>query len=150
VGVYLAVLAAGAGTPAPFLLAFVCAYATAAFDTVSSEVGQAFGGRPVLITTLRRVPPGTDGAVSFIGTLAGAAAALLVAGLAAALGLLAPERLGIVALAAFVGSTADSVLGATLEARGLMDNEAVNFSNTLIGALAGMGLLAIATAAGPW
>jgi len=45
--------------------------------------------------------------------------------------------------AAFIGSTADSVLGATLESRGLMDNEAVNFSNTLVGSLSGIGLLAL-------
>jgi len=43
-------------------------------------------------------------------------------------------------IAAFIGSTADSLLGATLEAKGLMDNDAVNFSNTLAGALAGLGL----------
>ena len=149
VAVFLAIVAAGAGDPAPFVLAFVCAYATAAFDTVSSEVGQAYGGRPLMITTLRRVPAGTDGAVSWLGTLAGAAAALLVGGVAVALGLLGPERLGIVVTAAFVGSTADSLLGATLEARGLMDNEAVNFSNTLVGGLTGVGLLAV-TSAGPW
>jgi uncharacterized protein (TIGR00297 family) len=143
VAVYLAFLSAAAGAPAVFLFAFVCAYATAAFDTVSAEIGEAYGGRPVLITTLRRVAPGTDGAVSFVGTLAGLAAALAVAGLAAGLGLLDAPRIGIVLAAAFAGSTVDSVLGATLEARGLMDNESVNFSNTLIGALAGIGLLAL-------
>jgi uncharacterized protein (TIGR00297 family) len=143
VGVYLAFLAAAAGSPGPFLVAFVCAYATAAFDTVSSEVGQAYGGRPVLITTLRRVPPGTEGAISWLGTAAGAAAALLVGCVASALGILSSGLLGIVVVAAFLGSTVDSVLGATLERRGLMDNETVNFSNTLVGALAGMGLAAL-------
>ncbi|HZM69150.1 MAG TPA: DUF92 domain-containing protein, partial [Candidatus Cryosericum sp.] len=83
-----------------------------------------------------------DGAVTWIGTLTGAAAALVVGGLAAALGLVGPRAIPAVLLAAFVGSSADSVLGATLEQKGLMDNEAVNFSNTLIGALAGI-LLAL-------
>ena len=140
VAVYLALLCATAVDPGPFLLAFLCAYATAAFDTVSSEIGQAYGGRPILITTLRPVPVGTDGAVTWIGTLAGAAAALVVAGLAIALGIVGPGAIPAVLLAAFVGSSADSVLGATLEKKGLMDNEAVNFSNTLIGALAGIFL----------
>lgn len=149
VSVYLAFLAAATGEPAGWLLAFVCAHATAAFDTVSSEVGQAWGGRPFLITTLRRVPAGTNGAVSVVGTLAGLAGALLIAGLACALGLLEFGRIWVVLAAAFVGSTADSYLGATLEARGLMDNEAVNFSNTLVGALAGLGLAALAAAL-PW
>ena len=144
VAVYLAFLAASAGEPAVFLLAFVCAYATAAFDTVSAEIGEAYGGRPVLITTLRSVPAGTNGAISWVGTLAGLGAALAVGGVAAALGLIEAPRLGIVLAAAFAGSTADSFLGATLEARGLMDNDTVNFSNTLIGALAGIGLLALA------
>lgn len=147
VGVYLALLCASAATPGPFVLAFACAYATAAFDTVSSEIGQAFGGRPVLITTLRPVPVGTDGAVTWVGTLAGVAAAALVAGLAVALGLFGPGAIPAVLLAAFVGSSADSILGATLEQKGLMDNEAVNFSNTLIGALTGM-LLALLGQAG--
>src|SRR2546426_8937905 len=75
VAVYLAFLAATATTPEIFSLAFVCAYATAAFDTVSSEIGRAYGGRPVLITTFRPVPAGTHGAGSRLGTLAGAAAA---------------------------------------------------------------------------
>ena len=140
VAVYLALLVAGTATPGMFALAFVCAYATAAFDTVSSEVGQAYGGRPILITTLRPVPPGTNGAISWMGTGAGALAALVVGGLAAATGLLPPDLLGVVVIAAFIGSTADSLLGATLEAKGLMDNDAVNFSNTLAGALAGLGL----------
>jgi hypothetical protein len=59
VAAYLAVLAATDPVPGLWLLALVCAYATAAFDTVSSEIGQA-GGRPVLITTFRVVPVGTD------------------------------------------------------------------------------------------
>jgi len=140
VGVYLAFLVSSTASPELFALAFVCAYATAAFDTVSSEIGRAYGGRPVLITTLRPVPAGTDGAVSWLGTLAGLAAAWLVCALAVSTGFIGGSRTGIVLAAAFVGSTADSVLGATLEARGLMDNEAVNFSNTLVGALTGITL----------
>jgi len=139
VGVYLAALATTAPVPGLYLLAFVCAYATAAFDTVSSEIGQAWGGPPVMITTLRPVPIGTDGAVSLVGTLAGLAAAAAVGSIAVALGLVGPAALVIVLVAAFVGSSADSFLGATLERQGLMDNDAVNFSNTLIGALSGMG-----------
>jgi len=138
VAVVLALLTATAPAPGIFVLAFVCAYATAAFDTVSSEVGQAWGGKPVLITTLKRVPIGTDGAVTLLGTLAGLAAAAFVGGLAIATGMMPASHLPLVLFAAFLGSSADSLLGATLERRGLLDNEAVNFSNTLIGALAGV------------
>lgn len=143
VAVYLAFLLASAASPELFVLAFVCAYATAAFDTVSSEIGRAYGGRPVLITTFRPVPAGTNGAVSWIGTFAGIAAAAAVGGVAIASGFLDSRWSGTVLVAAFLGSTADSLLGATLEQRGLIDNEAVNFSNTLVGALAGMALAAL-------
>ena len=51
------------------------ALAEAAGDTVSSELGQAFGGTPRLITTLRRVPTGSDGAITLPGTIFAFAAA---------------------------------------------------------------------------
>ncbi|HKQ96771.1 MAG TPA: DUF92 domain-containing protein, partial [Candidatus Polarisedimenticolia bacterium] len=149
VAVYLALLATTAPAPALVLLAFVAAYATAAFDTLSSEIGQAWGGRPVMITTLKRVPIGTDGAVSLLGTVAGFGGAAAIAGLARGLGMVDTAAIPIVLVAAFVGSNADSILGATLERRGLMDNEAVNFSNTLVGALAALaGALASSAAVG--
>src|SRR5690606_15455592 len=65
------------------LVAFVAAVIAGSSDTVSSEVGKAYGRRTWLVTSLRRVPPGTSGAVSSEGTAAGAAAALLLAAIAA-------------------------------------------------------------------
>ena len=58
----------------------LAALAEAAADTVSSEIGQVLGGRPRMITTLRAVDPGADGAISAVGTLAGVVAAAIVAG----------------------------------------------------------------------
>ena len=52
-------------------LAYAAAVATAAADTCSSEVGKAYGRRTFLITSLRPVPPGTEGAISLEGTLGG-------------------------------------------------------------------------------
>ena len=50
----------------------------------------------------------------------------------------------VVVVAAFVATTFESVVGATLEKRGLLDNEAVNFLNSLVGALlAAFGALLI-------
>lgn len=131
-------------TPYPelFAVAFAGAFATAAADTAGSEVGQLYGRRTFLITTLRPVPRGTDGAVSLEGTLAGIAASLAIGALGFALGLFGAFGVALVALAAFVGTTIESVFGATLEKRGLLDNEAVNFLNTLFGALAAAGLFA--------
>ena len=124
---------------APFLLLAALCEATA--DTVSSEMGQAFGGTPILLTTLRRVPPGTDGAVSLLGSLAG----LLAAALVAAVGLWSMRlslRPTLIALAGgLIGWLFDSLLGATLERRGWLGNDLVNFSSTLVAVLAALAIL---------
>jgi uncharacterized protein (TIGR00297 family) len=96
-----------------FAVAFVASLGAAFADTAESEVGQLYGRAPRLITTLRRVPPGTDGAVSLPGTLAGLAAATLTAALGFALGLVAgPGSILLVALAALLGTVVDSFVGA--------------------------------------
>lgn len=131
--------------PQLFILAFAAAFATKTSDTAASEIGQLWGRRTFLLTTLRPVSRGTEGAVSLEGTVAGIAGSLVVALLGAAVGLYGFGWIGVVVLAAFVGTTLESLVGATLEKRGLLDNEAVNFLNTLVGALtaaAAYGLLA--------
>jgi len=132
----LAVLAAM--TPAElatlFTLGYAAAVATAAADTCSSEIGKAYGSHTVLITTLRPVAPGTEGAVSLEGTLAGAAAAVLVAVMGPVGRLYAWPLVPIVALAGFLGSLAESVLGTVAERRGWMGNDALNVLNTAFGA----------------
>jgi uncharacterized protein (TIGR00297 family) len=128
----------------PFAMAVAGAFATVTADTVSSEIGKAFGRRTFLITNLRLVPRGTDGAVSVEGTLAGILASLLVAALGVATGYVGVAALWLVPAAAFVATNIESILGATLEKRGLLDNEAVNFLNSLTGAgLAGLGAWAL-------
>jgi len=145
---FMAFLAAATAHTDLFMAALVAALATACFDTVSSEIGQVYGRTPFLITTFRRVPPGTDGAVSIEGTLAGLAAAALLAIAALGLGVLGVlgwPGAAVVVVAAFVGTTVESYLGAlSLGAASDMvsriDNEAMNFLNTLVGALTAMGL----------
>ena len=117
----------------------IAALAEAAADTVSSEVGQAIGGPAWLITTLRRVPAGTDGGISMAGSAAGVAASALVvvAGMAhSALRRDAP----LVFAAACAGLFFDSVLGATVERRGWLGNDLVNFCSTLFAAGLAVGL----------
>jgi uncharacterized protein (TIGR00297 family) len=130
-----ALFAALTGHPVLFGLAFAAAFATAAADTASSEIGQLLGRRTFLITTFRAVPRGTEGAVSLEGTLAGIAASLIVAALGAAVGLYPWLGVAAIAVAAFLGTTFESIVGAALEKRQLLDNEALNFLNTLVGAL---------------
>src|SRR5215210_5429400 len=84
-----------------FAAAFVASLGAAFADTAESEMGQLARRTPRLITSLRKVPPGTDGAISVPGTLAGLAAAGLTALIGLALGLVGgPGAALLVALAA--------------------------------------------------
>lgn len=132
VAVLCAILAAATGS-AVFTVAFVAALGAAFADTSESEIGQLFGRNPRLIPTLRQVPPGTDGAVSLPGTLAGITAAGLTALLALTLGMLeTPQSALLVAIAAFLGTVADSLVGTLLPRAG---NELTNVLCTLVAAV---------------
>jgi uncharacterized protein (TIGR00297 family) len=158
------------GTSVPTLLAFAFAgsVATAMADTLSSEFGGLFDA-PRLVTTLRPVDPGTDGAITWQGEVAGVAGAGFVAALAAlvmplgdaplaalgAAGATAGAGAGALVTvpvavavtgAGFVGMTVDSLLGATVEGDRL-GNQAVNTLATLSGALAAVALAVAAGAA---
>ena len=156
-----------------WLLPFAGALAAAASDTWSTEIGARSATTPRLLISGRRVPPGTSGAVTWLGSAGGGAGAVLVAGSAAWLGLVAWTAAGWIAAAGVAGGLADSVLGATLQARyrcercgrlgetpqcpcggatqlasGLrwLTNDTVNLLCTLVGAAGGAALVALRTA----
>ncbi len=130
------------GVPeAIFFFAFAGAVGAALADTLSSEVGGLFDN-PRLITTLRVVEPGTDGAVTWQGELVGVGGAAIVAGIAfVAFEPVTALGAGVVVAAGVVGMTVDSLLGATIEGW-LCGNQGVNFLATLAAALAGAILAA--------
>ena len=122
---------------------FIGSIATATADTMASEIGVL--SKPILITSKERVKPGTDGGISILGTLAGIIGALII-GISAFVIQVTPnvlESITISLVAGMVGCFADSILGATLERSGLFNNEHVNLSATLIGALVGIIIITI-------
>lgn len=129
--------------PMPLIVVGLAALAEAAADTVSSELGQVLSSAPRMITTLRKAAPGTDGAISFGGTLAGVAAA----GIVALIGTYAMRGDLYTLLVSFAGGVFglffDSLLGATLERRGWLNNDMVNFLSTASAAAFALALMAL-------
>lgn len=112
----------------------IAALAEATADTVSSEVGQAVGGPARMVTTWRSVPAGTDGGITLIGTIAGLAAAAVIVAIGATHRALWPNEAA-VWYAACAGLFFDSLLGATVERRGWIGNDLVNFASTFFAAV---------------
>jgi uncharacterized protein (TIGR00297 family) len=139
-GAYLAVLTPHEGL---FLLVMCAAFATAAFDTVASEIGKAFGRGHRLLMTLRRVPPGTPGAVTLQGTAAGLAAAAAVALTALSVGAVTPLGALAATLGGMVGALGESILGAALPGGGAQRSDVLNFVNTALGAAVACGVAVV-------
>lgn len=152
------------------LPAFAGALAAAAADTWSTEIGARSARPPRLLTTWREVPAGTSGGVTLLGSAGGIAGAATI-GLAALVLLPIGRSAALwIALGGAAGGVADSLLGATLQARwrcpvcgavmetrrhgcgaagspergiAWLDNDAVNALATLVGAV-----VALAAASG--
>jgi uncharacterized protein (TIGR00297 family) len=135
-GVAAAAAIAAVSTPfrAQALLAFTAALTAGGSDTVASEIGKAWGRSTFLVTTLGRVKPGTPGAMSLEGTAAGIVAALGLAAVGSAVGLIPSASLLSIIVAATAGALVESALGATLEGPGILNNDMLNFINTAVAA----------------
>lgn len=117
---------------APLMIAGCFAAATA--DTVSSELGNVYGKRFRDVTTLKTASRGVNGAISLEGTLLGVCGSILIAAVYAIWFGFSTD-LVLIVLAGTFGNWIDSVLGATLEKKGILGNNAVNFLNTMSAAL---------------
>lgn len=111
--------------PAPWLFpALIGTLATVTADTWATELGTLSPTPPRLVTTGRVVPPGTNGAVSLMGTLAALVGGLFIGTLAYPLVLAGGAPLlafnplwlpSLAALSGLVGAFTDSLLGATVQ-----------------------------------
>ncbi len=126
---------------------FMITIAIATSDTFASEIG-IMAKRPRLITNPSViVEPGKDGGVSLLGNVAALLGALLIAVLGfflvtdrlTDLGPHTLEASGIIVVAVVIlgwlGCQLDSFLGATLQNRGYISNNMVNFLTITAGAL---------------
>jgi uncharacterized protein (TIGR00297 family) len=111
----------GAGT---FGIAALGALAAASADTWATEIGTLWGGRPRSIVNWGFTGTGMSGGVTGRGTLAAVAGAIVVAMLGAwqhGFALAGTTTLAII-VGGFAGCIADSVFGATLQARRWCDH----------------------------
>lgn len=109
-------------------------FASAAADTVSSELGSVTGRRFYNILTFKTASAGANGVISLEGSLLGIAASGVIATLYSFWHGWHMDFIFIV-IAGTAGNLADSVLGATLENNGWLGNNGVNLLNTLIAAV---------------
>ena len=140
-GVCLSLLIGACVEPRSLLLVgFSASFAAKLADTFGSEIGKRWGRRPVLITTLRSVPPGTEGAISLAGTLASAAGSVLMTLVMWQLQLLPSISVSLVVmLIGLLATLAESLLGALAQDRfRWLSNELVNALQTLLAAVMAM------------
>jgi uncharacterized protein (TIGR00297 family) len=131
----------GADWRSLLILGYVASFATKLSDTTASEVGKAYGKSTFLITTFQPVPRGTEGAVSLEGTIAGIIGGLMISFVAYGCQLITLPGVLICAIAAFVATNLESVIGATLQNKfDWLTNELVNVINTIIGAIVAISL----------
>ncbi|MBQ9160164.1 MAG: TIGR00297 family protein [Methanobrevibacter sp.] len=140
-GVVACFMAAFGGYYLPLVGGFIGAIATATADTMASEIGVLH--QPRLLTTMQKVDPGTDGAVSLLGTAVGMAGAAIIGLAAYLLGILPNPFTAILVsvISGTVGCFMDSFLGATFERRFMLTNEHVNLIATIVGAIVGILLI---------
>ena len=122
------------------LVALVAALTAGGSDTVASEIGKAWGRATFLVTTVSRVKPGTPGAMSLEGTAAGLVAAFALAATGTALGLIPSSAIVVTVAGATAGALVESVLGATLEGPGILNNDMLNFINTAVAAAVALAI----------
>lgn len=112
-------------------------FAAATADTLSSELGNVYGRRFYNILTFKKDTRGLNGVVSLEGSLSGMIGAAIIAGIYA-IGFGWNTAFLWIIIAGTIGNITDSILGATVERKHFLNNNQVNFLNTLIAALAAL------------
>lgn len=117
-----------------FELAFFGAISAALADTLSSEVGYYSKSQPIMITTLKKVPRGTDGGVTILGEEAALFGGITIA-LLYFFAYFNLTSFFIIIIAAMVGTNIDSIFGAVFETKKVLNNTHVNMIGSSSGAI---------------
>ena len=118
------------------MLGFAASFSAKLADTFGSEIGKRWGRNTLLISSLKSVPPGTDGAISLEGTLASLLGSILMSSIMYLLGFIQGMNFYlIVILFGFMATILESYIGASLQKKySILTNEMVNFIQTLLAA----------------
>jgi len=115
-GVFAAAALAHSLFPSPVWMAIGSgALAASAADTWATELGTLAGGTPISVISGKRVPPGTSGGITFVGTVAAIAGAIFIAVVTALANW--PVPFTAITVGGVAGALADSILGATIQTR---------------------------------
>jgi Predicted membrane protein len=128
--------------PVVTFVLFVISLGVILSDTSASEIG-SLDHDTFMILTLKRAIPGTNGAVSILGTVVSLVFSILFSFLSLSIFQISyylpfDKYLNLALIAGiigFIGNIIDSILGEIFENRNLMDKHTVNLSSAVIGTL---------------
>ena len=130
-----------------FMVGFASSFTAKLSDTFSSEIGKRFGKSTFLITTLKPVLPGTEGAISIEGSVAGLFGSLIMTLVMINFSIISGISVALIVLfSGFLATILESYIGAIAQNKiNWMTNELVNSIQTSLAAIISIYLCLIFT-----